>query len=265
MTFHLFICHYGDLFWTEGALAFWSKVELSSVSVSFQKDSVSIRDLSSLERKWKKSLGRGVSLRLHVLQRLPPSHASLQHAQAISELRAVADIRTGHVIVADPDLWVIRPDLFQSRILSLGSGDALFAADHRDTNLSHACLGIMPIIFFSDLKLDLDLHSLKSDFGREWYSRHQEVSPKGSKSILLQPIQTKPWGGYFYSQTGAFHFSSQSFVGSHWMRMSYRPWVTWGRGAPKRFAKKLSRHFQTSSDRARSISSTIRRCNFPAN
>lgn len=249
MSFHVLICHYGDRFWTEAAIAFWSRIKVDALTLSFPKGSIQPEDLPALINKWQAVAGT-VNLSGHVLRRTPPSHASQQHSEAISELREIAQIDSSHVIVADPDLWVVRPEVMEKELEKLGPQDALFVADHVNTTLSHACLAVMPKEFFLGLDLGEGLQSHTSDFGRQWHSQHKNKSRKDAQRLLLEPFQTNSWGGYFYPQVGAIHFSSQSFVGSKWLTPSLRPWVRWANGAPKRFAKRLLSRFEQAPGKA---------------
>jgi hypothetical protein len=237
MSFHLLICHYGDLFWTENAIALWSKLKISAITVSFPSDSIETRQLDKLRALWQEAIGSETSLTLQILQEPSLRHASLDHAQSISELRRTTEFTTSHVVVADPDLWIIRPEMFLSEISRMGYEDALFVADHLATNLSHACLAIMPKDFFLGLEFPQELENLSVDFARGWHGLHRKEYPLAPIARLHQPIQVKRWGLYFYPQIGAVHFSGQSFVGSKWIQPSFRPWVNWASGAPKRFAR----------------------------
>jgi hypothetical protein len=249
MSFHLLICHYGDLFWTENAVALWAKLKISAITVSFPHDSIQERKLAKLNALWQENIGSETALTLQILKEPSFRHASLDHAQSISELRNTTEVRASHVIVADPDLWIIRPEMLLSEISRFDQEDALFVADHLATNLSHACLAIVPRDFFRGLELPVEVENLNFDFARDWHGLHRKLYPSASNTVLQQPLQVKRWGLYFYPQIGAVHFSSQSFVGSKWMQPSLRPWVNWASGAPKRFARLMLRSSYLSPNR----------------
>lgn len=246
---HLLMAHYGNFFWTETALEYWSRTNIHAVTLSFQPDLVTRDAMTERVAGWS---NRFPNLRLEAIEVSPSqkNHASFDHAVAIDALRTATLGKADYYVIADPDFWVISPSTFNSLLedLVLRNLDFL-VADHNSTNFAHPCLSVFRSETFRKLDIFLGLEGFSHDFGRLW----GQSLLAGRPNTMALPVKLFRWGGFWYPQAGGLHFSSQAFVGSSWYKKSLLPWRRYSMNAPRRMATKIFSRFREVSGKAQKL------------
>ena len=215
------MAHFGDPFWLEGAVSYWVRAGIKDFVISHQVSDLSLKNAGELRRKMLVS-NPDIYLEFLAVTGSKEKHASFDHAAAIDQLRTYcfSYLNYQNFIISDPDAWVIQPALMSARLTSATkTGSPVLVADHKNLNMSHPCVAVVPADIFFDLDLRAGMADFRQDFGRGW-AGELGIDMSG----LNFPIQLKPYGAYFYPNLGVLHFSSQSFVGSHWLTQSMLPW-----------------------------------------
>ena len=136
--FQIITVQYGDIFWLQNSLKSWNSVGDFVVDVAFPFADEA-HSPSELHVARFNAMFENLDVRGHVVNKNPRNHASLQHADAVEELRTKAQFNGSHVILSDPDLWIVRPEKLRATLESLGDSEHLFVEDHLDTNYRHPC------------------------------------------------------------------------------------------------------------------------------